>query len=167
MSRPSDDIDVDGESDRSSILPPNVAPLGAIVDFLRLLWAVDHGLAAKSKRMETTLGVTGPQRFVVRMVGHYPGVSAGKLAGLLHLHPSTLTGILRRLESRGFLVRHVDPTDARRARFELTEKGRELDNVTTGTVEAAVTRALKHASARKLDAAREVLVALARELTDE
>ena len=165
MSGPDDETD--RENDRSSILPPNIAPLGDIVDFLRLLWAVDHGLAAKSKRMETTLGVTGPQRFVVRMVGHYPGVSAGKLAGLLHLHPSTLTGILRRLEARGFLVRHVDPNDARRARFDLTDKGRELDGVRTGTVEASVTKALKHASARKLDAAREVLIALARELSDE
>ncbi len=161
------DSENERDNDRSSILPPNVAPLGDIVDFMRLLWAVDHGLAATSKKMETTLGVTGPQRFVVRMVGHYPGVSAGKLAGLLHLHPSTLTGILRRLESRDLIVRHADPNDARRTRFELTDKGQALNVARTGTVEASVTKALKHVSARKLDAAREVLIALARELTDD
>ncbi len=34
-------------------------PLGKVLDFLRLLWAVDHGLNRTSKRMEVELGVTG------------------------------------------------------------------------------------------------------------
>ena len=68
---------------------------------MRLLWAVDHGLQRRSKRMAATLGVTGPQRLVIRIVGRFPGISAGRLASILHLHPSTLTGILRRLERGG------------------------------------------------------------------
>ena len=41
-------------------------PLGAVLDFMRLLWAVDHALQSTSKRMESTFGLTGPQRLVVR-----------------------------------------------------------------------------------------------------
>ena len=73
-------------------------PLGEQLEFMRLLWAIDHGLQTRSKRMAAALGVTGPQRLVIRIVGRFPGVSAGQLARILHLDPSTLTGILRRLE---------------------------------------------------------------------
>src|ERR1700761_877276 len=83
--------------------------LGEVLEFMRLLWAVDHALQSNSKRMETALGVTGPQRLVIRLVGQRPGISAGELAELLHVHPSTLTGILSRLEQRGAVVRKPDP----------------------------------------------------------
>ena len=63
---------------------------------MRLLWAVDHGLQTRSKRMAVGLGITGPQRLVLRIVGRFPGISAGQLSRILHLDPSTLTGILRR-----------------------------------------------------------------------
>ena len=35
--------------------------------------------------MERSLGITAPQRLVLRCVGKFPGVSAGRLATLLHL----------------------------------------------------------------------------------
>src|SRR5437763_8875474 len=115
-------------------------PLGAVLDFMRLLWAVDHSLQSASKRMESIFGITGPQRLVVRIVGRFPGIAAGRVAEILHVHPSTLTGILRRLETRGVLQRRIDPRDGRRALFGLTAKGRKLDTVKTGTVEQAVGR---------------------------
>src|SRR5438045_978930 len=115
-------------------------PLGAVLDFMRLLWAVDHALQSASKRMESTYGVTGPQRLVVRIVGRFPGIAAGRVAEILHVHPSTLTGILKRLETRGLLQRRTDPRDGRRALFMLTPKGRKLDTVRTGIVEQAVRR---------------------------
>src|SRR5207249_10394609 len=89
-------------------------PLGAVLDFLRLLWAVDHALQSASKRMESNFGMTGPQRLVMRIVGRFPGIAAGRVAEILHVHPSTLTGLLKRLESRGLLQRRTDPGDARR-----------------------------------------------------
>src|SRR5438046_6523104 len=89
-------------------------PLGAVLDFMRLLSAVDHALQSASKRMESTFGLTGPQRLVVRIVGRFPGIAAGRIATILHVHPSTLTGVLKRLEARGVLQRRPDPRDARR-----------------------------------------------------
>src|SRR5262245_29554389 len=90
-------------------------PLGDVLEFMRVLWAVDHALQSTSKRMESTLGVTGPQRLVIRIVGRFPGVAAGQLARILHVHPSTLTGILKRLEQRAVISRQSDPEDALRA----------------------------------------------------
>jgi DNA-binding MarR family transcriptional regulator len=141
--------------------PPS---LGEALEFMRLVWAVDHGLQSTSKRMESTLGLTGPQRLVVRLVGRFPGISAGRLAGLLHVHPSTLTGVLKRLEKRGLIERRSDPLDARRALFHLTPTGRPLDVQAPGTVEAAVSRVLARMSRARILGTQEVLTALAEEL---
>jgi MarR family transcriptional regulator, organic hydroperoxide resistance regulator len=140
-------------------------PLGDVLEFMRVLWAVDHGLQSTSKRMETSMGVTGPQRLVIRIVGRFPGIAAGQLARVLHVHPSTLTGILKRLEQRGIVSRQADPADARRALLHLTARGRELDQTKSGTVESGVRRALARVPPDKVKTAREVLVLLGEELT--
>jgi MarR family transcriptional regulator, organic hydroperoxide resistance regulator len=139
--------------------PPGDAAAGLsdVLQFMRLLWAVDHGLQAASKRMQRQLGVTGPQRLVVRVVGHIPGVSAGEVASVLHLHPSTLTGVLRRLERDRLLVRRPDPGDRRRAVLHLTDRGRRVDRLQVGTVEAAVRAALRGLGWDHQAAARAVL----------
>jgi DNA-binding MarR family transcriptional regulator len=143
---------------------PRGPPLGEVLEFMRLLWAVDHGLQSTSKRMESTLGVTGPQRLVIRLVGRFPGITAGNLAQILHVHPSTLTGVLKRLEKRGLLERKADPLDGRKALFALTENGRTLDVPSTGTVEAVVQRVLSKMSRTRILHTQDVLTALAEEL---
>lgn len=142
----------------------NPAALGSVLDFLRLLWSVDHGLDRRSKRMEGELGVTGMQRMVIRLIGRFPEVSAGRLAELLHVHPSTLTGVLKRLTDRGFIGREKDPEDARRSKFVLLPEGQKIDSTQAGTVEAAVRRALSRIPPETIDAARTVLSAVAEEL---
>lgn len=139
-------------------------PLSPALDFLRALWALDHAFQSASKRMETTLGVTSPQRLVVRIVGQRPRLSAGEVAEILHLHPSTLTGILKRLERRGLIERRADPRDGRRALLVLTPRGRTVDALRTGTVEAAVRRVLRTQPAKAIRSARDVVLTLAREL---
>src|ERR1700688_4633292 len=94
-------------------------PLDPVLDFMRLLWSIEHGLQRMSKRMGADLGITGPQRLVLRLVGQFPGLSAGELAGIVRLHPSTITGILQRLVTKGFLERARDPGDNRRVRLRL------------------------------------------------
>ncbi len=138
--------------------------LGEVLEFMRLLWAVDHGLQSTSKRMESTLGLTGPQRLVLRLVGRFPGITAGRLAQIMHVHPSTLTGVLKRMEKRGLLERKSDPLDGRKALFALTEQGRTMDIPTQGTVESAVQRVLARLSKPHLESAQVALMALAEEL---
>jgi DNA-binding MarR family transcriptional regulator len=138
--------------------------LGSVLSFMRLLWAVAHGLESTSKRMSVTLGVTGPQRLVLRLVAHYHEISPGSLAELLHVHPSSLTGVLSRLERSGHVERRRDPRDGRRAILSLTAKGRRLNMRRAGTVEESVRRALASQSSAQLAAAREVLAELAKQL---
>ena len=142
------------------------ADLGPVLEFMKQLWAVDHGLQTISKRLESQHGITGPQRLVVRIVGRTPGISAGSLAQILRMHPSTLTGILRRLETRGILTRKSDPNDARRALFALTARGRKVDMLKTGTVESAVRRVLAKQPS-EASVAQKLLAALAQELESD
>jgi DNA-binding MarR family transcriptional regulator len=138
--------------------------LGDVFEFMRLLWAVDHGLEASSKRMLADVGVTGPQRLVLRIVGRQPGIAAGRLAEILHVHPSTLTGVLGRLVDHGLLLRKADPADGRRALFSLTAQGRKVDGVRTGTIEARVRSALSRLPDHEVESARRVLGAIAESL---
>lgn len=128
---------------------------------MRLLWSVEHGLQRMSKRMESELGITGPQRLVLRVVGRFPDVSAGELAHIVRLHPSTITGILQRLVQRGLIERLRDPVDSRRARLRLKPSAIPYTRTSPGTVEKAVTVALAKAGAANVRAARTVLTAVA------
>jgi MarR family transcriptional regulator, organic hydroperoxide resistance regulator len=140
---------------------PDPSELTDVLQFMRLLWAVGHGLQTASKRMEQQIGVTGPQRLVIRVLGQFPGLSAGALAELLHLHPSTLTGVLARLEKRRLIQRSGDPTDRRRTLLTLTSRGAAIDRLRDGTAEMMVRSALRGTSARARAHAQEVLTRVA------
>jgi DNA-binding MarR family transcriptional regulator len=104
-----------------------------------------HALQVRSRRMMRTLGVTAPQRVVMRVIGRTPGIGPREIATTLGLHPSTLTGVLSRLERDGLIDRRADPADGRRSRIWLTRSGRRIDRERKSTVEAAVRRALRRA----------------------
>ena len=78
-----------------------------VLEFLRLMWAVDHELHRVSKAMIGRLGLTAPQRLAVRFVGRQPGLTPGHLAELLHLDPGTVSGIVKRLEGYINYVRRI------------------------------------------------------------
>ncbi len=138
--------------------------LGSVLEFMRLLWAVHHRLQSLSKRMERELGVTGPQRLVIRIVGRSPGVSAGEIAETLHMHPSTLTGVLRRMEEGGLLRRKSHPDDARRAQLSLTAEGKRLNRPEMGLVENAIRQSLRELTEEEVQTVSRALTVLARKL---
>jgi DNA-binding MarR family transcriptional regulator len=137
--------------------PDPFTGLPNVLQFMQLLWAVVHGVETTSKRMTSDLGVTGPQRLVLRVVGLFPDMSAGDLAAVLHVHPSTLTGVLQRLVAQRLLRRVDDPRDRRRAMLRLTARGARVNTNTHGTIEAAVGKALDGATQRVLERLAECL----------
>jgi MarR family transcriptional regulator, organic hydroperoxide resistance regulator len=154
-----------GDGERPTARCGEAPALGDVLEFMRTIWGVSHGLQSTSKRMEADVGITGPQRLVVRILGCCPGVSAGQLAAILHLHPSTLTGVLRRLEDRGVIERSPGERDRRQALLRLTASGRAVDRRHVGTVEDAVRRVLARFDAKALTITSQVLRALEGELS--
>ena len=82
-------------------------PAGETLQFMQRMWDFVHALDVRSKRMMSTIGVTGPQRLVIRLVGQNPGRTASDIAKTLGKHPSTLTGVLARLEVRNLILREA------------------------------------------------------------
>ena len=147
-------------------VPEDEHPLDETLDFMRLLWSIEHGLQKQSKRMEAELGLTGPQRLVLRIVGQFPGISAGALARIVRLHPSTITGILQRLVKRRLLRRERDPADSRRTRLWASPSARQYTRRSSGTVEDTVRRVLAGIGPQHTRGARAVLTELARALNE-
>lgn len=135
--------------------------------FMQVLWAVAHALESASKRMHADLGITGPQRLVLRIIGHHARISAGELAEVLHIHPSSLTGMLRRLEEAEMIRRESDPFDRRRALLELTRRGMRLNDQREGTIESMVEAALSRLPEERIATTKGVLSAIAAALGSE
>ncbi len=141
-------------------------PLDAVLQFLQAVWQLEHALERASKRMEDTLGISGPQRFALRIIGERPGITAGELASMMHLHPSTVTGIIQRLEVRALVRRRPSTTDGRLAHLHLKPAGRRANTPSApGTVEWAARATLAACAPAKLRATRDVLRHFAEALT--
>jgi DNA-binding MarR family transcriptional regulator len=126
---------------------------------------MEHALERASKRMEDAIGLSGPQRFALRMIGERPGLTPRDLAAVLHLHPSTITGIVQRLEGRGLVRREANASDGRVAHLHLTRAGARANVPTTrGTVEQAARSTLKRCSSQQRRASAAVIAQFTEEL---
>ena len=154
---------------RSRAFPSSVGvlPDNGVLSFLRLLWAIDHGMQQRSRSMARTIGVTGLQRLVIRILGVYPRLTPSQLAALLHLHASTVTDVVQRLQRRGLLLRRIDPADRRRFRLVLTARGRAIGARRKDTIETLLQGVLAEVAAEDLAAAERVLSAVGQRLSEE
>jgi DNA-binding MarR family transcriptional regulator len=114
--------------------------------------------------MSRDLGLTGPQRLIVRAVGKRPWLTASELAAMLHLDRGTISAALNRLEAKALIDRRADPIDGRIVSVGLTARGRRLDRPTAHTIESAVEQLVRRTAAADRKATERVLAALAETL---
>jgi MarR family transcriptional regulator, organic hydroperoxide resistance regulator len=129
----------------------------APIQMLEIMWQMDHAMQARSKRMQKTMGVTGPQRVVLRKLDADGTLSAAELASALHLHPSTLTGIVQRLEASGYVSRRKDAADSRRVLLSLTAEGKKLARREPGSIEQIVGDVLAQSTPEEIRSAARLL----------
>lgn len=155
---------VRGDARRSS--PPR-RRLEPALEVMEALWALDHALQERERSAAGRFGITRSQRVVLRIVGQRPGVSAGDLSRILHVHPSTLTPVLHRLVESGLLGRAPDPADRRRAVLRLSRRGKRIDDICATRIDAVMSAALSRLDRSDVAAMRHVLEALAEALATE
>jgi DNA-binding MarR family transcriptional regulator len=131
---------------------------------LQAVWELDEGLQRLSRTMLAAVGVTGPQRLVLRLIEQRPDASANEISKIMHLNRSTISGIVRRLEAEGFLRREQHTADGRVQRLVLTERGHEIARRREGTIEAAVEALVTQSRPKQLEVAVGVMRQLAVEL---
>jgi hypothetical protein len=83
---------------------PDSSTLPESLRLLPLLWSLNTALARTSLEMDAKLGVTGPQRFLVRFVGLEPGISRARLEGVISLDGSDLQAALDQLVDKNLLT---------------------------------------------------------------
>ncbi len=72
------------------------------------------------------MGLTHPQYLVMLALWQHAPLSVRDLSRLLQLDPGTLSPLLKRLESIGYVDRQRDPSDERSLALTLTAQGRAL-----------------------------------------
>jgi len=93
-----------------------------LISLRRIIRAVD----LHSRMLLQEHGLTGPQLAVLKSLGKSGEVSVGDLAKRVHLSQGTVTGILDRLSSRGFVIRRRSDADKRRMLADITPKADQV-----------------------------------------
>jgi MarR family transcriptional regulator, organic hydroperoxide resistance regulator len=93
-----------------------------VLDNLRRVFKVVHRY---SKRAEKIGGLTGPQVWAMKVLAESAPIRVTDLARRMYLHPSTVVGILDRLEQRAQVTRTRSEKDHRVVTVSLTAMGRE------------------------------------------
>lgn len=93
---------------------------------LQSLRQIIRAVDLHSRRLLAQHKITGPQLFALLAVEKHGPLTATAIARHIHLSPSTVIGIVDRLESRGLVERNRDQHDRRLIHISLTEQGRVL-----------------------------------------
>jgi len=72
------------------------------------------------------LGITYPQYLVLSALWQTDGQTVGAIAERLSLESSTITPLVKRLETAGFVKRQRNPDDERQVNVSLATKGKAL-----------------------------------------
>jgi DNA-binding MarR family transcriptional regulator len=107
--------------------------------------------------MQRQAGLSAPQAWALSILAAEPGLALGELAGRMHAHPSTVSGIVDRLVGRRAVDRRPDPEDRRGVRLSLTTAGRRLLRRSPAPVQAGLQRALEEMPPRRLRQLRRAL----------
>ena len=97
--------------------------IGEIVRFVRLLQGSGP---RQSREFVQKYRITGQQLGALRIVTLSPRISLGELSERMFLHISTVSGIVDRLEKRGYVTRERGGEDRRVVHLNVTDNGRRV-----------------------------------------
>lgn len=90
------------------------------------VYAAGHAFTRFYKPRLDALGLTYPQYLVFLVLWEHDDLTVKALGEKLFLDSGTITPLIKRLESRGLVLRRRDDEDERQVRILLTPEGRAL-----------------------------------------
>ncbi len=93
---------------------------------LRSMRRIIRSVDIHSRKLATEFGVTVPQLLCMLKIDEIGAMTLKELSREVYLNPSTLVGIVDRLEKQGVFARERSVKDRRKIRISLTAKGREM-----------------------------------------
>jgi len=98
----------------------------AISEILVSLRRIIKSLQDYSQKVSSHFGITGPQLWVLKTIYENGSLSLGELSKRMYLNPSTISGVVDRLEKRRYVLRDRSEKDRRVVKVQLTPKGNRL-----------------------------------------
>ncbi|MBE3070325.1 MAG: MarR family transcriptional regulator, partial [Planctomycetes bacterium] len=124
----------------------------AVPHDLRILNAIRQIIRAAdidSRQLAADHQITAPQLMAMMAVVEKGAISATAIAKRIHLSPSTLVGVLDRLEGKGLIRRDRSADDRRLVWVTATDQGRALATKTPFPLQYSLDKALKQLTARE------------------
>ncbi len=103
-----------------------------------------------SQEVSGSFGITGPQLWALKTLSEYESLPLGELSRKMYLHPSTVTGVVDRLETKGFVMRDRDRDDRRVVKVCLTSAGKHLVKNAPNPVQGKMIYGLRNLSVEEL-----------------
>lgn len=104
------------------VLPKERYDLRILSSLRRIVRSID----SYSRRLASECGMTVPQLLCMIKIDELGPLTLKELSQEVFLNPSTIVGIVDRLEKSGILMRERSVLDRRRVRISLTERGKEM-----------------------------------------
>lgn len=95
-----------------------------LIALRKIIQAID----LHSRHLVKQVGLTGPQLIILNEAKNAGNPTVGDLAKAISLSQATVTGVLERLESRGYIVRTKSASDRRKVLVSVTGAGMALLN---------------------------------------
>lgn len=128
-----------------------------------------RSLNLESKKIQKEYGVSIPQLMCLDYLGNKDELKStqGEIARYLNLNASTMSGIIDRLESKGYVARLPNPSDKRTVYISLTSKGLKLIDSSPQLLHHQLSRHLQKLPADKIREINEALKVLVQSLDIE
>ena len=98
----------------------------AISEIMQSFRRIVEAIQDYSHEVSGKFGITGPQLWALKTISQNESLSLSDLSERMYLHPSTITGVIDRLEKKGYVTRNRDRVDRRVIYVQLTAEGRRL-----------------------------------------
>lgn len=128
-------------------LPPQVPHLRADLQILQSLRRIFRAADLYSHRLAHDHQVTGPQLMCLVQLCETGEMTLSALSKAIYLSPSTVVGIVDRLEARGLIERLRSSSDRRKTFLSPTDSGRKLVSEAPSPLQSALQRGLQDMSA--------------------
>jgi len=123
----------------------------AISEIMQSLRQIFRAIQDYSQEVSKQFGITGPQLWALKIISADGSLSLGELTKKMYLHPSTVSGVVDRLEKKGYVARDRGREDRRVVTVHLTPEGKKLVKKAPNPIQGKMVYGLKKLERRKLN----------------
>ncbi len=111
-----------------------------ITSAMNAVRSIVRALRVSSRMIESKMGMSGAQLFVLQQLAERPAHSLNELAERTATHQSSVSVVVRRLVDHGYVTRTASDADRRRVELALTDRGRQVLTGAPTTVQVKLLR---------------------------